>query len=139
MSIEINKKVILRLFNEGITEKKFEVFDELISEKFIKHGVPNAPGGIGGFKTGLQQFIQAFPDIKVSIQQIIAEGESVATRGFFQGTHQGNFMGVPATGRKVRVEYMDFWKLNDGKCTENWVQMDLHGIMQQIGSLETAL
>jgi steroid delta-isomerase-like uncharacterized protein len=139
MSTEINKKVILRLFNEGITEKKFEVFDELISEKFIKHGIPNAPGGISGFRTSIQQFLQAFPDIQVSIQQIIAEGEIVATRGFFQGTHQGNFMGVPATGRKVRVDYMDFWKLSDGKCTENWVQMDLHGIMQQIGSLETAL
>ena len=139
MSTETNKKIILRIFNEGFSQGKFEVFDELISDKFVNHGIPNAPTGINGFRTIVRQFLNAFPDLKINVEQIIAEGDTVACRGFATGTHDGEFMGVQATGRKVRFQFVDFWKLSNGRCTENWVQMDISGVMQQIASLQTAL
>lgn len=139
MSTELNKKIIERLYNEGIAERKFKVFDELIAEKFVNHGIPNTPTGPAGFKSIVQQFLSAFPDMKISNQQIIAEDDTVATRGSWTGTHEGDFMGIHSTGRRVRIDYIDFWKISNGKCIENWLQMDMISIMQQIGSMETAL
>ena len=138
MTTEQNKKIIQRLFNEGMNEKKFQIFDEIISDKFVNHGIPNAPTGPNGFKAIVQQFLSAFPDMEVNVTEIIAEGETVATRGYLAGTHNGEFMGVNASGKKVRIDYVDFWKLNNGKCIENWVQMDVAGVMQQIGSAQHA-
>lgn len=138
MTTEQNKKIIQRIFNEGMTGKKFRVFDELISEKFVNHGIPNAMPGPNGFKAIIKQFLNAFPDMQINIQEIIGEGETVATRGYFIGTHNGEFMGNHASGKKVRINYIDFWKLNNGKCIENWVQMDMAGVMQQIGSIQHA-
>ena len=139
MSTEQNKKIVLRIFSEGMTERKFQVFEELISENFINHSFPNSQPGPKGFKAIIQQFTSAFPDMKISVQGIIAEGETVATRGSLSGTHKGEFMGIAATGKKVRIEYVDFWKLSSGKCVENWVQMDIAGVLQQLESREHAL
>jgi predicted ester cyclase len=138
MSTEQNKKNIQRLFNEGMNEKKFQILDELISEKYVNHGIPNAPQGVKGFKAIIELFTNAFPDMKINVQEIIADGDSVATRGYFTGTHKGDFNGIGATGKKVRVDYIDFWKMSSGKAVENWVQMDNVGLMQQIGATQQA-
>ena len=138
MTTEQNKKIILRLFNEGMTERKFQVFDEYISDTFVNHGIPYAQPGPKGFKAIVQQFMQGFPDMKITVLEIIAEGETVATRGYLSGTHNGDFMGINASGKNVRIDYIDFWKLENGKCMENWVQMDTAGLMQQIGSIQHA-
>lgn len=138
MTTEQNKKIILRLFKEGVTEKKFQVFDEYISDNFINHGIPYAQPGPKGFKAVVQQFLQGFPDMKITVLEIVAEGATVATRGYLTGTHNGEFMGINATGKTVRIDYIDFWKLHNGKCIENWVQMDMTGLMKQIGSIQHA-
>ncbi len=138
MSTEKNKKIILRLFGEGMLEQKFEVFDELIADTFMNHGVPNPGKGPQGYKIFATQFLKAFPDMKINIQQIIAEGDTVAIRGFIYGTHNGEFMGIPPTNKKIRINYFDFWKIRDGKCIENWVQMDMAGIIQELGPLQFA-
>ena len=138
MTTEQNKKIIQRLFNEGMNERKFQVFDEFVSDKFINHGIPNSKPGPNGFREIVQQFLQGFPDMRITILEIISDGDTVATRGYMTGTHNGEFMGLNSTGKKVRVDYIDFWKLNNGKCEENWVQMDIAGLMQQIGSAQHA-
>jgi steroid delta-isomerase-like uncharacterized protein len=138
MTTEQNKKSVRRLFKEGMGEKKFEVFDELIAEKFINHGMPNAEPGPEGFKTIVSQFLEGFPDMNVEIYNIVAEDDMVATRGVMTGSHKGVFMGVPPTGRKIKIDYIDFWKLANGKCIENWVHMDFSGLMQQLGTLQAA-
>jgi predicted ester cyclase len=139
MSTEQNKQIIHRLFNEGINERKFQIFDGLISDKFINHGVPNAPTGPKGFKDIVQQFIDSFSDMKIVNEEIVGDGDTVATRGYMTGTHNGTFMGIAATGKKIKMDYIDFWKLNNGKCIENWVQMDIAGVFKQIESKQFAL
>lgn len=64
---------------------------------------------------------------------VIAEGDRVCSRGVMYGTHRGEFMGIPPTGKKVEVKYTDIWRLDKGKFVENWVQMDMMGMMQQLG------
>jgi predicted ester cyclase len=139
MSTEQNKKIIHRLFNEVINERKFQVVDSIIAEKFINHGIPNSTPGPKGFLNAVQQFIDAFPDMKIVTEEIVGDGETVATRGYMTGTHNGLFLGVAATGKKIRMDYIDFWKLSNGKCIENWVHMDVAGVFKQIESKQFAL
>ena len=139
MSTEQNKKIILRLFSEGIMERKFHVFDELIADDFINHGILNAKTGPAGYGDYVHELLNAFPDLKVNIQQIIADGDTVATRGFIYGTHDGNYMGQLPTGKKIRFNYFDFWKIRNNKCAECWLQMDLAGVMDQLRPLQVAL
>jgi predicted ester cyclase len=80
--------------------------------------------------------MNAFPDMDINLENIIAEDNLVATRGYWTATHKGQFMGIDATGKKVNVRYIDFWKVENGKCVENWVQMDFLSLMQQLGVLE---
>ena len=89
--------------------------------------------GVAGFAIVDGMFRTAFPDFRVTIEDEVTVGNRVATRGYFTGTHNGEFMGIPATGRTFRCTYSDIWCLEDGKGRENWVQMDMLGLMQQLG------
>jgi steroid delta-isomerase-like uncharacterized protein len=133
MSAEQNKTVIKKLFDEIMNGRKFDAIKDVISPTFTHHGIPDAKGGPDGFREVMEQFTSAFPDMKINPEHIIADGDMVATRGHWTGTNNGSFMGMPATNKKVNVQFIDVWKIQDGKCQENWVQMDMVGMMQQIG------
>lgn len=133
MSTESNKALIRRGFEEGMNQRKLNVFDEFVGAAYVNHNMP-APGpGPGGLKQVLAMFVEAFPDMQITVEQSIGEGEKVCTQGTWRGTHKGAFMGVPATGKAVKVGYIDLWRFENGKAVENWVQMDLLGLMQQLG------
>ena len=133
MSAEQNKKLVERLFSEVIAGKNPEAFDQIISPNFAHHGIPAEQPGVAGFKETLKNFQTAFPDMKVNAVQLIAEGNEVATRGYMTGTNTGSFMGIPATNKQVRFDYIDWWKFADGKAVENWVQLDINTMMAQLG------
>ena len=135
MTSDQNKKLILQLFGEAMNGRNLALIDNLIAPGFINHGIPDAKPGPEGFKATIQQFFDAFPDMGIDVEQIIAEGDLVATRGYWTGTNKGSFMGMPPTNRKVRVDYADFWKIENDQCIENWVQMDIASVMQQLGGM----
>jgi steroid delta-isomerase-like uncharacterized protein len=137
MSAEQNKKLVERLFSDVISGKTPDSFDQLISPKFAHHGVPGEKPGVEGFKEILKAFHTAFPDMEVHAQQIVAEGNEVATRGYLTGTSKASFMGMPATNKQVRIDYIDWWRFEDDKAVENWVQMDTPGIMAQLGATDS--
>jgi steroid delta-isomerase-like uncharacterized protein len=132
MSTEENKTIVRRGFEEGVVQGNLAVVDELIAPSFVHHNFPDARG-TEGFKRMIGMFKSAFPDMEITIDEMIAEGDRVATRGSFTGTHRGDFMGIPATGKPINVSYSDIWRLEGGKAVENWVQMDMLGLMQQLG------
>jgi len=136
MANDSNKKFVEQLFNELMNSKNLSSVEKFIDPKFQHHGIPNAKGGINGFKDTLNNFLTAFPDFKLVTENFISEGDLVATRGYFTGTNKGSFMGAPVTGKKVRAEYIDVWKIKNGKAVENWVQMDSVGIMEQLGLVQ---
>jgi steroid delta-isomerase-like uncharacterized protein len=133
MSTEQNKAIVRRVFDEIVSKGNLSVADELLAADYVNHDFPTPMPGADGFKMVTTMFRAAFPDIVVKLADVLAEGDKVVTRGAFEGTHKGEFMGIPATGKRVSVKYLDVWRLENGKAKENWVQMDLLGLMQQLG------
>jgi predicted ester cyclase len=137
MSIEENKTRVRRGFEEGINQKKLDVFDELLAPNYVNYNMPAPAPGPAGFKQVIGMFYTAFPDMHITIEDAFGEGDKVGTRGYFTGTHQGEFMGIPATNKPVKVSFIDLWRAENGKFVENWVQMDMLGLMQQLGVVPT--
>ncbi|HKY54458.1 MAG TPA: ester cyclase [Anaerolineales bacterium] len=137
MSTEENKNLVRRIFEEGLNQNKPLVFDELIAPSYVNHDFPAPSPGLEGFKMVIGVFRAAFPDMHVTLEEELAEGDKVITRGYFTGTHKGDFQGIPPTGKQIKVKYIDVWRVENGKLVENWVQMDQLGLMQQLGVIPT--
>ena len=133
MTPETNKTIVHRIFEEGFNQKNALVFDDLVSSNYVNHDFPTPAPGREGFKQVAAMFLSAFPDQHVVIELQVAEGDTVASRGYWTGTHQGAFLGIPATGKTVRVGFIDLWRIENNQGVENWVQQDIAGLMQQIG------
>jgi steroid delta-isomerase-like uncharacterized protein len=133
MSTDTNKTIVRRIFEEGFNQNKPQVWDELIAPNYVNHDFPAPAPGAEGFKMIAGMFLTAFPDLHTTIEDVVADGDRVATRGTFTGTHQGEFNGIPPTGKSVKVSYIDIWRLENGKAVENWVQIDMVGLLQQLG------
>jgi steroid delta-isomerase-like uncharacterized protein len=133
MSTDTNKSLVRRGFEQGMNKRNLSVFDEILAPSYVNHDMPTPGPGPAGMKQVLAMFTEAFPDMQITLHDVLGEGETVATRGSWKGTHKGPFMGIPATGKPVDVKFMDFWRLENGKAVENWVQMDMLGLMQQLG------
>ena len=128
-----NQQLVRRFFEESINTKNLAAVDDVIGPTYVNHDMPTPGPGPEGMRAVLQMFFAAFSDMNVVVEQTLGEGDLVATRGRFEGTHDGEFMGVPATGKSVSVKYIDMWRLEGGKAVENWVQLDMLGLMQQLG------
>jgi steroid delta-isomerase-like uncharacterized protein len=131
MSVEENKALVRRGF-EAMQTGNLDWFDEILTPDFINYTFPDARGP-AGFKQVMGMFLTAFPDMTLTVEDVIGEGDKVATRGSFSGTHTGDFMGIPATGKSMQISYSDIWRIENGKAAENWVQMDMLGMLQQLG------
>jgi predicted ester cyclase len=134
MSTEQNKALTRRLFEEGMNQNKPSVFDELIAPDFAVYDTPlGTLRGPEGISQLVESFRKAFPDMQVTIEEEFADGNFVIHRGYTSGTHKGEFRGIPPTGKQVKLKTIDIWRVVNGKMLENWVQMDILGLMQQLG------
>ena len=134
MSAEENKAV-LRRWIEAYNERDLQAEAEVLASDYVAH-VPAAPGPLEGLEAWRQfsgSFAEAFPDLRLTVQDIAAEGDTVAARVAFRGTHRGEFQGIPPTGKEVAFSSMEFNRMVDGKVEEHWVELDLFGLMQQLG------
>jgi steroid delta-isomerase-like uncharacterized protein len=134
MSAEENKALYRRFFEEALNQGNLRTVEELIAPDYVNYSFPGVPRGPEGMKQVISLFRMAFPNIQITPEQVFAEGDTVIGRGSWEGTHQGAFQGVPPSGARVKVPYMDIWRIEDGKFVENWVQMDMLGLMQQVGA-----
>jgi steroid delta-isomerase-like uncharacterized protein len=132
MSTEENKMLVRRHYEEVLTAKKIEVVNELYT--------PSISLGSGAviereqFKAVAGMMHAAFPDVTVTIQDQIAEGDKVVTRWTAQATHQGDFMGIAPTGKQVTVKAIHIHQIVDGKIAALWEEFDMFGLMQQLES-----
>lgn len=133
MTPAANKHIVHRIFEEGFNQKNMSAFDDLIASNYVNYDFPAPAPGREGFKQVAAMFLSAFPDQQVVIESQVAEGDKVASRGYWTGTHQGVFLGIPATGKAVRVGFIDIWRIENDQGVENWVQQDIAGLMQQLG------
>jgi steroid delta-isomerase-like uncharacterized protein len=98
---------------------------------------PGIPADREGGFAYLFGFMKAFPDSQVTIEDMIAEGDQVVTKKTFTGTHTGDFAGIPSTGNKVTLEFVDIMRVRDGKIVEHWNCIDQLSFMQQLGVIPT--
>lgn len=136
MTTEQNKTSVRRVNKEFIEGGNMDTFNEIFAPDFINHtappGMPQDPGGVVYF---FNHFLKAaFPDLKVEIHDMVAEGDKVTTRKSFYATHKGEFLGVPPTGKEVVMDVIDMIQLHDGKFIAHWGILDLHSVMAQITS-----
>jgi steroid delta-isomerase-like uncharacterized protein len=111
-----------RYMEEVFNQRRFEVLDELFSADLV-----------GRIRQTSIPFLLAFPDWHGTVDEIIVEGNRVANRWTGHGTHLGDLMGVPATGKPVTISGITVFHIGGGKVVEEWTQADLLGLMQQIG------
>ena len=127
-----NIEIITR-FEYAFRAADHTTIDELCHQGLVDHN--SAPGQeltLAGFKQKVAGFKASFPELKEDLQDIIASGDTVATRWVVTGTHQQELMGIPASGQTIRVEGMNFYRLKDGRVTDIWTQFDGVALMQQL-------
>ena len=120
MQAEQKKAVIRRLYDQIVNGGKLELLAELFSPDFVDHSTPTQAVGISGVKAYLAEVRSGFPDIRVSIDVLFAEGEMVAVRTTWHGTHLGVYEGHAATGQHVERTLLQLFRLHDGKILEEW-------------------
>jgi steroid delta-isomerase-like uncharacterized protein len=136
MLSETNKTVSRRFFDEVFGKGKLAVADELIVKDHINSGPgtpPELTPGLEGTKQLVTMYRNAFPDLRFTIDDQIAEGDKVVTRWTAHGTHRGELVGIPATGKSATVTGIVVDRLANGKIAESWGIFDQFGMMQQLG------
>lgn len=129
-----NKAVIRRFVEEVQNNRNWDVFDELNDPDFVNLSAPpGVPADREGGKMFLSGFMNAFPDSRVTIDEMVAEGDLVATKKTFTGTHTADMGEIHATGKPVTLQYVDFMRVRDGRIIEHWLCMDQLSFMQQLG------
>ena len=133
MSTEENKALIQRVNEEGLNQHNPALVDELCAPNFVFHSGSRTTQGLPAYKHFLAPFFSAFPDAQFTTEELIAEGDTVAVRRTFRGTHRGSLMGIPPTGRQVTISDMAMLRVANGKFVEAWNNMDDLGLLRQLG------
>jgi steroid delta-isomerase-like uncharacterized protein len=131
-----NATIVRRFVDEVITQGNIEAAAQYVWEDVIEQvPLPGQGPGLDGLKDILRAMRAGFPDIVFSIQEQVAERDKVASRFEWTGTHRGEFLGIPATGRTVRVWGMVIDRLEDGRIKDTRIIMDTFGLLGQLGVL----
>ena len=134
MSAEESKAIVRRFW--GVWEEgNIDLVDELLAPDYINHtpATPDQPTGPEGVKGVVAMFRSGMPDLRVVIEDMIAEGDKVAVRYTLEGTHEGELFGVPPTGQRLSIKSISVERVSAGKVREHWRVTDSLDMMQQLG------
>jgi predicted ester cyclase len=133
MSTEENKAAA-RGFIDAFNRKDLDGLGSSVNPDVVNHALmPGLPPGLEGWKMMASMFFAAFPDMQVAIDDLLAEGDKVVTRWTARGKHEGAMMGIPPTGNDVTLTGITIDRYVDGKTVEHWENLDMLGMMQQLG------
>jgi len=132
---EQNKMIVRRFSEEVESQGNFAVADELLAHDFVSHTPLGEAHGLEAAKQFGAMLRTAFPDLHVTVEDQIAEGDRVVTRWTCRGTHQGAFQGMPPTGKPIEIMGTTISRIANGKIVEQWGNPDLLSLMQQIGAV----
>jgi steroid delta-isomerase-like uncharacterized protein len=134
MSAETNIALVRHFVEEAQTRHNLAAIDEYLSTDFVDHSVPpGLPASREGVKIQFTMFFKALPDLHAIIHDQVADENKVVTRKTLRGTHQGELMGLPPSGKRIDIEVIDILAVKDGKITEHWNLVDQLGLMKQLG------
>jgi steroid delta-isomerase-like uncharacterized protein len=134
-----NKTLVRRYLEEVVSQGNLSKADEFMQPNlvFTSPYTPEPIHGLEGFKQMIQMLRAAFPDLRITEEAALAEEDTVATRWFASGTHQGDFMGAAPSGRHFKISGMSIYRIANGKIVEGWVNDDSLGMLQQLGLIPT--
>ncbi|PLS83829.1 MAG: ester cyclase [Actinobacteria bacterium] len=134
--IDTNTKPLRGLIEEVWNEGNVGAVDRYFAPDYVDHNpLPGQVEGPEGYKQSVGAIRDAFPDLHLTLEDILGEGDRVAFRYTMRGTHQGPFMGIPPTGNPFSVTGMIFARVAEGKAAERWANLDTLGLMQQLGAI----
>jgi steroid delta-isomerase-like uncharacterized protein len=133
---EENKALVRRFLEEGWGQGDASAIEQIVAADAVDHNPgPGQPPGVEGFVGAVQAIRAGLPDLQVTVDDLFAEGDRVAARWTSKGMHRGELMGVPATGNQVTIAGIDIHRIEGGKIAELWHQVDVFGMLQQIGAI----
>lgn len=133
MSMEQNKALARRGFEEIFGQGNLAVADEVYTKDFVGHAAPDEIKGPEGIKRFVSTFRSAFPDLQFTVEDQIAEGDKVVSRWTARGTHEGEFRGIASTGKQVMITGITVQRIAGGRIVEGWTNWDILGMLVQLG------
>ena len=135
MTAEDNKALVRRFFDELCNERRLDVAEELFAadHTYTDPSIPGVPPGPNGMKQTMGTYQTAFSDAHWTVEDMIADGDTVVTRWTGEGTHDADLQGIPPTGKHVTVPGMWIHRIAGGKITQSWNVWDTLGMLQQLG------
>jgi steroid delta-isomerase-like uncharacterized protein len=134
MSLEQNKALVRRSVSEFYNRENLDAVDEIYAADFISHDPAGfKEGGMAELMQLMDSIYDAFPDFHIEIDELIAERDKVVKRFTINCTHQGEFMGVPPTGKPITFSGTDTYRIAGGKLQEEWASINWLGFLQQLG------
>lgn len=130
-----NVAVVNRYLEEVWNQGNLNVVDELFTEDYTRDNPAGLPPNSEGFKQMAGMIHAAFPDLTLTVDETLTQGDKVVQRWSGRGTHDGELFGVPPTGNEVSYAGISIYRLEDGKIARDWTIVDMMGIMQQIGAV----
>jgi steroid delta-isomerase-like uncharacterized protein len=135
MSTMQNKDLVHRYIDEVFNQGNLAAADQYLSPGFVDHNplTPDQPPGPAGQKQVYARFREAFPDLYVTLEALVAEGNMVANRATISGQQRGSILGIPPTGKRVSWQAMTIFRVANGQIVERWSTHDLLGLLRQLG------
>jgi len=136
MSKEANLAALTK-FAEAVNTGNFDLFKDVVAADNVDHDpAPDQVPGPEGYRMFFSQMRQAFPDLNVALEAAVSDEDAIAFAYTLSGTHNGPLMGIPPTGKKIKIRGMQFTKFKDGKMVERWGSSDELGMLKQLGILK---
>lgn len=131
-----NKELVRRMEDEIFNKRNLAAIDEFISPDYVLHtAAPGTPADREAVRQAMSMYVGGFPDLRISIDELVAEGDRVVGVFTFTGTHDGELFGMPATGKRISVRQIAMYRIDDNQVVEEWEVSDQLALMQQIGAI----
>jgi steroid delta-isomerase-like uncharacterized protein len=133
--LEQNKAVVDRFIREVFVEGRSDAVDELVADDFVPHTWGQMAQGRDGLRQAMERVARGLADARMTVEDVIAEGDRVAVRLTSQARQVGEFMGMPPSGGEYRIEEIHIFRVRDGRIAEHWHQADFLAMMKQLGAM----
>ena len=130
------QQIVERMFDEIINKGNLDVADELFAENYVDHGPMGEMPGVSAFKELVSMWRSAVPDVHCSVENWFESGDMCAWNVRVTGTHTGEMMGIPPTGKRIELVSPNIGRIRDGRAVEHWADQSMFQFLQQIGALE---
>jgi len=133
--IQQNKQLLADFADAVFVKKDFTKLPQFMQQTYIQHN-PLVPQGLSGFQHFFADWFKAVPDWHYELEKLVAEGDTVWAYGVYSGNQQGEWLGIPATGKQYRIYAVDIFRIENGKLVEHWDVLDTYGLFKQLGVIQ---